>query len=98
MDTPLAVNPGAPFSIPGSTSVSDETKSRDPVSWDVLNTQPLPVNIQLLKDNVCNIMSRNLHTVTDQIEYYSFLSHDVESVSDITPFILAVDSMHIKCE
>ena len=41
---PLPMYPGVPSSISGSTSLSDETLSCDPVSCDILNTEPLTVS------------------------------------------------------
>ena len=43
MDESLDLYPGVPSSIPGSSSLSDETLSRGPVFCDALKLEPLSV-------------------------------------------------------
>ena len=43
VDNPLALYPGIPNSMPSSPNLSAETLSHDPIFWDFLHTEPVPV-------------------------------------------------------
>ena len=50
VDKSLAMYPGDPRSIPGSTSLSDETLNRCPVFWDTLNQNHYQLSLGVLPD------------------------------------------------